>query len=72
MTRNPILDELRDTREMLLQEYGGDTAAYLRDAQKRLEASGRRIWRGKQRTIRRSGAAKSSDSAVENLSSPPA
>jgi len=72
MTRNPILDELHAARKKLLADYNGDTAAYMRDAQARLEASGRPIWRGKQRTIRCNGAAKSGDSDVESRSSPPA
>ena len=66
-----ILDELHATRELILKECGGDTAAYLKDAQARLEASGRPIWQGKQRTIRFNGAAKSDELAVENPSSPP-
>lgn len=72
MTRNEILDELHAARRKILKDYNGDTAAYLRDAQARLEASGRPIWQGKQRSIRCSGAAKRSDSQVEDLSSPPA
>jgi len=72
MARNEILDELHAARRKILEDYNGDTAAYLRDAQARLEASGRPIWQGKQRTIRCSGAANSGDSRVENLSSPPA
>jgi len=71
MTRNAILDELHATRRKILENYNGDTAAYLRDAQARLEASGRPIWQGKQRTIRCTGAAKSGDLPVETLSSPP-
>jgi len=50
MTRNPILEELHAARRKILADYKGDTAAYLRDAQLRLEASGRPIWQGKQRT----------------------
>ena len=50
MTQNPILDELHAARRKILADYNGDTAAYLRDAQVRLEASGRPIWQGKQRT----------------------
>lgn len=69
-TRNTILDELHAARYKILADYNGDTAAYLRDAQSRLEASGRPIWQGKQRTIRCNGAAKSGVSEVENLSSP--
>ncbi len=52
MTRNPILDELYAARRQLLEKYQGDTAAYLRDAQARLEASGRPIAHRKQRTIK--------------------
>ena len=70
MTRNPILDELHATRRKMLSDYNGDTAAYLRDAQERLEASGRPIWQGKQRTIRCTEAAKSDNSAIVNQSSP--
>ena len=72
VARNEILDELHAARRKILDDYNGDTAAYLRDAQARLEASGRPVWRGKQRTIRCSGAAKSGELPVENSSSPPA
>ena len=71
MTHNAILDELHAARRRLLADYNGDTAAYLRDAQARLEASGRPISHRKQRTIRCTGAAKSSGLAVEDESSPP-
>ena len=71
MTRNAILEELHAARRQLLADYAGDTAAYLRDAQARLEASGRPIAHRKQRTIRCTGAAKSGDLPVENHSSPP-
>jgi len=71
MTRNAILDELHAARRKLLADYNGDTAAYLRDAQARLEASGRPIAQRKQRTIRCTGAAKSGESAMDNQSSPP-
>jgi hypothetical protein len=50
MARNKILDELHAARRKILEDYNGDTVAYLRDAQSRLEASGRPIWQGKQRT----------------------
>ena len=71
MTRNTILEELHAARGKILADFDGDTAAYMRDAQVRLEASGRPIWQGKQRTIRCNAAAKSDFLAVENLSSPP-
>ena len=72
MTNNPILDELHAARQKLLDECGGDTAEYLRQAAERLQASGRPIAKLKQRTIRCNGAANSDEPAVENFSSPPA
>ena len=72
MILNSILEELHAARRTILADYDGDTKAYLRDAQVRLEASGRPIWQGKQRTIRRNGTEKPGVSKVGNLSSPPA
>jgi len=43
----------KECPHFFLADYNGDTAAYLRDAQLRLEASGRPIWQGKQRTKHR-------------------
>jgi hypothetical protein len=71
MTRNAILDELHAGRRKILADYHGDTAAYLRDAQARLEASGRPIAHRKQRTIRFTGATKSGQVAKETQSSLP-
>ena len=71
MTRNAILEELHAARRQLLADYNGDTAAYLRDAQARLEASGRPIAHLKQRTVRRAPAAKSGELALQNQTSPP-
>ncbi len=70
MARNAILDELHEARRKILADYDGDTAAYLRDAQARLEASGRPIAQRQQRTIRRTPAANSGGSTKENQSSP--
>ncbi|HMC12364.1 MAG TPA: hypothetical protein VKH44_13785 [Pirellulaceae bacterium] len=70
MTHNPILRELYEARDEILAEYGGDAAAYLRDAQKRLLKSGRPIATIKQRTIHRTEAAKPGVSAEESHSSP--
>ena len=67
MTHNAILDELHAIRRQLLAKYDGDTAAYLRDAQARLEASGRPIAHRTQRTIRCTG---SDESAGEIKSTP--
>jgi hypothetical protein len=69
MTPNAILKELHAARRQLLADYNGDTAAYLRDAKARLEASGRPIVHRQQRTIRRNPAATPSESALENQSS---
>jgi len=66
MTRNTILDELHAARRQLLADYEGDTAAYLRDAQARLQASGRPIAQRKQRSIRRNGAAQPGEVVLEN------
>ena len=71
MTRNAILEELHAARRQLLADYAGDTAAYLRDAQARLEASGRPIAHRKQRTIGCTPAAKSAELPVEDSTSPP-
>jgi len=70
MTRNAILDELHAVRRQILAEYNGDTSAYLRDAQARLEASGRPIAHRKQRTINRAGSEKSRETAIESQPSP--
>ena len=72
MARNEILDDIYSGREALLAQHGGDFHAYIEAARKRAIESGRPIAAPKQRTIGCSGAAKSSDSPVENLSSPPA
>ncbi|HQZ67079.1 MAG TPA: hypothetical protein PLY87_18435 [Planctomycetaceae bacterium] len=71
MTQNAILDELHAARRKILADYDGDTTAYLLDAQMRLEASGRPIWQGKQRTVRYNAAEESGVSEVETFSSPP-
>lgn len=43
------MDELHEARQKILADWNGDTGAYLRDAQIRLEQSGRTVWLGKQR-----------------------
>ena len=69
---NPILEELYAARAQIMAQYGNDLGAYLRDAAERTKTSGHPIAKIKQRSIRCSGAAKSGESPVENLSSPPA
>ena len=70
MTRNRILDDLHAARQEILAECEGDTASYLRDAEKRLRESGRPIAKVKQRTIRCTEAAKSAAPKMKNPSSP--
>jgi len=71
MTTNPVLEELYAARAQILAKYGNDLGAYLRDAAERTRASGHPIAKIKQRTIRCTGAAKSGELPIENLSSPP-
>jgi len=68
---NPILKDLRDIRRQILLEHGDDLAAYLHFGLEKTKASGHPVANIKQRTIRCNGAAKSGDSEVGNLSSPP-
>ena len=70
MAKNPILDELHAVRERLLAD-AGETLDALVD---RLQAEERQSDRPRfksRRTNRCTGAAKSGESEVENLSSPP-
>jgi hypothetical protein len=70
MTHNTILEELHAARRQILADYNGDTAAYLRDAQKRLEASGRPIARRQQRSIQCAEIVPTDEAPTENHSSP--
>ena len=49
--QNPELEELHEARRKILADWNGDTEAYLKDAQTRLEQSQRPVWQGKQRTM---------------------
>jgi len=44
---NPILEELHKARQKILADWNEDTGAYLRNAQIRLEQSGRTVWKTK-------------------------
>ena len=44
---NPILEELHKARQKILADWNEDTGAYLRNAQIRLEQSGRTVWKEK-------------------------
>jgi hypothetical protein len=69
MTPNPILQELYAARAKIMAEYGNDLGRYLRDAQARLEASGRPIAKIEQRRIR-INTPESQELAVESQSPP--
>jgi len=70
MTMNPILDELHAVRERLLADAGGTLDALVDRLQAEEQESDRARFRPR-RTIRCTGAAKSSEVAVENQLSPP-
>ncbi len=69
-TKNPILDELRATRERLLAESGGTLSGLVARLQAEQAASDRPQYNG-QTTIRSTGTAKSGEAQVENQASPP-
>jgi hypothetical protein len=70
MTKNPILDELHAVRERLLADAGGTLDALVDHLQAEERQSNRPRFRAR-RTKRCTGAAKSGEREVENLSSPP-
>lgn len=47
LTKNPILDEIHQTRREMSDRFGGDFVAMLDDARQRQEASGRPVWQAK-------------------------
>lgn len=71
MSKNPILDELRQTRERLLAEAGGTLDGLVAQLQRDERRSDREFVRPKRRTSRCTGAAKSGELPMENHSSPP-
>ena len=71
MTNNPILDELRETRERLLAEAGGTLEGLVAQLQRDERRSGREFVRPKSRTVRCTGAVESGALAMEGQSSPP-
>ncbi len=44
--RDPILDEIHQTRQRMAEKFGGDITAILDDARQRQAASGHPIWKG--------------------------
>jgi hypothetical protein len=70
MSKNLILEELYAVRSQLQAEYGDHLSAYLHSEFERLKAGGHPVAEIKQRTIRSTGAAKSGDLPMEDLSSP--
>ena len=70
MTKNPILDELHAIRERLLEDAGGTLDALVDRLQAEEQQSDRPRFQSR-RTKGSTGAAKSGELEVENLSSPP-
>ena len=71
MTRNPILDELRETREKLLADAGGTLEGLVAQLQRDERRSDREFVRPKPRTTRCSPAAKSGALPMGDQSAPP-
>lgn len=44
--RDPVLDEIHQTRQRMAEKFGGDITAILNDARQRQAASGHLIWKG--------------------------
>ena len=70
MTKNPMLEGIRQTREQLLAESGGTLVALVDRLQAEEKASGREI-RETQRTNGRHGGAKALVLPIENPSPSP-
>lgn len=68
MAKNPILDELRETRERLLAEAGGTLEALVAQLQRDEHQSGREFVRPKGRTEERKAAAGSSQLDNQTIS----
>ena len=45
-SRDPILDEIHQSRQRMAEKFGGDITAILNDARQRQAASGHPIWKG--------------------------
>lgn len=70
MTRNPILDELRETRERLLAEAGGTLEGLVAQLQRDEHRSGREFVRPKGRTGRCTKAAGPSEVNSHSAAAP--
>lgn len=70
MAKNPILNELYDIRARILADHGENLRDCLRSEFERLKTEGHPVAKIKQRTIRRTGAAKPADSPIAGRSSP--
>jgi hypothetical protein len=71
MTKNPILDELRETRERLLAEAGGTLEGLVTQLQRDERQSDRAFICPRSRADRSTAAAKPGVLATDNPSSPP-
>ncbi len=70
MTKNPILDELRETRERLLAEAGGTLDGLVAQLQGDERRSDRKFVRAKSRTNRCIRAAKAGGLTIDSQSLP--
>ena len=43
---DPVIEEIHQIRQQMVEKFGGDIAAILEDARQRQLASGRMIWQG--------------------------
>jgi hypothetical protein len=71
MTRNPILDELRETRERLLAEAGGTLAGLVAQLQRDERQSDREFALPKDRTEERTTAAAESSQVNDQTDANP-
>jgi len=71
MTKNPVLDELRETRERLLTEAGGTLDGLVAQLQVDERRSDREFVRAKSRTKPCIGAANAGGLAMDSQSLPP-
>jgi len=45
-SRDPVIEEIHQTRRQMADKFGGDISAILEDARKRQAEAGRPLWQG--------------------------
>jgi hypothetical protein len=71
MATNQILEELYEARAQIMEQYGNDLSAYLHDAAERTRESNHPVAKIKQRRVRGTTPAKSSELAVDDATPSP-